>query len=195
MTKIALVDLDGTLADYDGAMAFHYAKLIGPGELNYEEACNRYGRMSLPDHIWERCQLIKSRPGWWKNLPLLQAGDEIVCVLQQLGYEIHIATRGPTGHPQAWTEKFEWVKSRMPFVKAIHITEDKSVLRGDVLIDDWPSYCDSWAQRNPNGLVVMPAHDYNTHCKYFRFDPNNTEMKTQLTLLLKNHENKAKTNN
>lgn len=188
MSKIALVDLDGTMADYDGAMEAAYDRLVLPGELGYRAACEKYGRMSLPDPLWERCQLIKSRPGWWRNLPMLQAGDQIVDILRHLGYEIHIASRGPTGHPQAWTEKVQWVQDRMPFVKAIHITEDKSMLHGDVLVDDWPSYCDKWIQRNSRGLIVMPAHDYNSHCSYFRFDLNKADMRAQLRQLLKQQE-------
>lgn len=186
--KIALVDMDGTVADYDGAMESAYSKLILPGELDYRGACATYGRMTLPDPIWARCQLIKSRPGWWRNLPVLQVGDQIVLILRQLGYEIHIATRGPKDHPHAWSEKVEWVRQRMPFVKAIHVTEDKSAIRGDILVDDWPSYCDKWQARNPDRLVVMPAYDYNVGCPYFRYELG---MQAQLEQLLKDHENKA----
>jgi len=174
--------MDGTVADYDGAMSASYSRLIGPGELTYLEACNRYGRMTLPDFIWNRCQLIKSKPGWWRSLPMLQVGDQIVNVLQQLGYEIQIATRGPANHTQAWSEKIEWARDRMPFVKAVHVTEDKSSIQGDILVDDWPSYCDKWQAKNPNGLVIMPAYDYNVGCPYFRYELG---MQTQLENLVR----------
>lgn len=170
--------MDGTVADYDGAMSIAYSRLVAAGELNYTEACNRYGRMSLPDYIWNRCQLIKAKPGWWRNLPMLQVGDQIVHVLRQLGYEIHIASRGPADHPHAWSEKVDWVRARMPFVKAIHITEDKSLIWGDILVDDWPQYCSRWKERNPNGVVIMPAYDYNVGYPYFRYE---IDMQAQLT--------------
>ncbi len=182
MQKIALVDMDGTVADYDGAMESSYNRLILPGELTYRAACAAYGRMTLPDPLWERCQLIKSRHGWWRDMPMLQVGDQIVCVLRRLGYEVQIATRGPKDHPRAWAEKVQWVRKHMPVGTVVHVTEDKSMLRSDVLVDDWPSYCDKWKAKNPDGLVIMPAHDYNHGCPYFRYELG---MQAQLETLLK----------
>ena len=167
--KIALVDMDGTLVDYDGGMSKDYAKLMGPHDLSYENACDTYGRMSLPDHLWNRCQVIKSVPGWWENLPKLKAGFEIAEVLIQLGYEIQVASRGPTGHPQAWAEKVRWVQKNAPFVTKTHITEDKSRLSADLLVDDWYDYCTRWLANNPNKLVIMPAHSYNRPCPFYRY--------------------------
>lgn len=182
MNKIALIDLDGTLADYDAALEASYDELIDRRELSYSKACSLFGRMTLPKHIWNRCQLIKSKPGWWRSLKVMPVGVEIMLALSQLGYDIHIASRGPKLHPQAWTEKLEWVKANVPLAKAVHLTEDKSRLNADILVDDWPSYCDDWQMANPDGLVIMPAHDYNKNCPYFRYEIG---MRTQLLELVK----------
>jgi hypothetical protein len=32
---------------------------------------------------------------------------------------------------------------------------------GKALVDDYPPYVEKWLKYRPNGLVLMPAHDYN----------------------------------
>ena len=56
---IALVDMDGTIADYDGAMQRDMAKLAAPEEPQEEIG---YGKPH-PPHIWERMKMIKERGG------------------------------------------------------------------------------------------------------------------------------------
>ena len=58
-------------------------------------------------------------------------------------------------------------------VKHIHITQDKSVHYGKVLVDDYPGYIEAWLEHRPRGLVIMPAHDHNkdfVHAQVVRYD-------------------------
>tara|TARA_Y100000310_G_C20512920_1_gene729762 strand:+ start:436 stop:588 length:153 start_codon:yes stop_codon:yes gene_type:complete len=41
------------------------------------------------------------------------------------------------------------------------ITEDKGIVYGKVLVDDYPCYIKRWLENRPRGLVIMPAHSYN----------------------------------
>lgn len=163
--RIALLDMDGTLADYDAGLARDYDKIIDDEELNYAELMQRFGdRDKLPQYIFERRQLITSQVGWWRNLPKLDVGFEIVSVLDEFHFDFHVATKGPSSKPQAWKEKVEWVREHLPEA-SVHVTEQKSLLYGKVLVDDWPPYVESWLQWRPRGLVVMPAHNYNKDMK------------------------------
>lgn len=160
--RIALVDMDGTIADYERAMERDYDKLISPGDLTFQEASTTYGKDDWPDHLWSRRDVIQRQPGWWRNLERLAVGFEIIEVLRHFDFELNIATKGPSSKSNAWAEKLEWVREHLPHTN-VHITEDKSLLYGKILVDDWPSYASAWLRHRPRGLVIMPAHHYNEH--------------------------------
>ena len=126
-----------------------------------EAARLRYEGKEWPPHLWTRIQTIYGRVDWWYNLEPLQVGHEIVETLVDRGYEIHVATSGPSAHPRSWMEKYQWVRDFFPRADAVHVTRDKSVIAGQILVDDWPDYISKWQSYNPGGLVVVPAHHYN----------------------------------
>jgi len=163
MRKIAIVDMDNTLVDYTEGMRLEYDALCSPNEENYEAAKKRYEGKEWPDHLWQRIQTIYGRVDWWYNLEPLSVGFEIVEVLKSRGYEIHVGTSGPSDHPRSWMEKYQWVKDFFPKADAVHITRDKSILGGQILVDDWPDYITKWQDYNHGGFVVVPAHHYNKH--------------------------------
>jgi len=165
--RIALIDLDGTVADYDGQMREDLKKLESPEEGEYLSL----GPGKHPDYIEARMKLIKKQPGWWKNLPELPRGMELVGFLRALGFSLHVLTKGPYNTTAAWTEKVEWVRKHIPDAQ-ITITEQKGMVWGLLLVDDWPDYILPWLKHRPRGLVIMPAHPWNegfTHPNVFRY--------------------------
>lgn len=170
--RIALIDMDGTVADYDGAMQTAYNRMRAPDEMPYWDATRTYGRDEWPEHLWARIDAIKRQIGWWRNLPSLHVGFEIVNILRDFDFKFHIATQGPSTKSQAWSEKVDWVREYMPYAD-VHVTENKSLLYGKVLVDDWPPFGLDWLKHRPRGLVIMPAHHYNKdvdHPQIFRYD-------------------------
>lgn len=156
---IALVDMDGTLADYSGAMKRDLERLRSPYEPPLE------GPIELLEaqlHLVERMRLIKLQPGWWSGLPMIRRGFQVVNVLRDMGFSIHVATKGPHRNSAAWMEKVEWCREKLPYA-SVHITEEKSLLYGKVLVDDWPPYVEEWLRWRPRGLAVVPAYEYNAH--------------------------------
>lgn len=155
---IALVDMDGTLADYNGAMTRDLAQLADPevladlGDLDFLER---------KPHMKARMDLIKRQPGWWAGLAKLPQGFQILDILRQLEYRIHILTRGPKTNINAWTEKAAWIRQHVPDYKGLTITLDKSLVYGKVLVDDWPPYVKGWLKHRPRGLVIMPDQPWN----------------------------------
>ena len=167
---VALVDMDGTLADYAGAMFRDLEKLRSPGdgqlageELDHLEK----------DSFWKaRMDLIKRQPGWWLNLEPWKPGFEILQMLRRIGYRIHILTRGPKNNHVAWGEKVAWVRNHVPDAHGITVTLDKSLVYGRVLVDDWPPYIEGWLKHRPRGLVIMPDQPWNqdyTHPQVIRY--------------------------
>lgn len=173
-SKIALIDMDGTLADYDGQLE---QDLLGVAP-NDRERVTRERRAT---------------PGWWEKLPLIQRGFDVTQTLHEMGFRIVILTKGPYRDTHAWSEKVCWCRDRLPkeWNIQVTITEDKSLVYGQVLFDDWPVYGTGWLQQRPRGLLLVPAHRWNDleksypesmHSRILRFEtpPSREEIEQRL---------------
>ena len=163
---VALVDLDGTLAGFHIALAEAMAPFAGL--LDHNATAREYAE-----------DLIKRQPGFWRNLPPLPLGMEILRFLRALDYRIHILTRGPKRKPPAWTEKVEWVHAHLGAETSIHIAHDKALVYGRVLVDDWPAYIKPWLKHRPRGIVIMPAQPWNedfTHPQVLRYGEDTSQL-------------------
>jgi len=171
---IALIDMDGTVADFDGAMRTKLAELAGPRERKDPETLDR-----LRKEPWmaARRSLIKSQPGFWRNLKPLFEGMEVVRLMRQIGFRLVVLTKGPHQTTGAWTEKVEWAREWITDA-GVCIVDDtdsgKGLVYGKVLFDDWPAYIESWLKWRPRGLVIMTDQVWNrdfTHPNVVRFSP------------------------
>lgn len=163
---VGLVDMDGTLCDYDGTMTRDLAALRGPGE-----------PPATGDEGWLRAReaMIRRQPGWWRGLPRFQLGFDVLAELQARQFEVHVLTKAPASTPSAWSEKLEWCQQHLPGVP-VTMTMDKGLVYGKVLVDDWPPYVERWLAWRPRGLVIVPAHAYNagfSHPNAIRYDGRN----------------------
>lgn len=141
---LALLDMDGTLADYDASIRDAMFSNRELQALGLDKARH----------------LISAQPGFFLNLNPMPDGFLIMEGLRALGFSFHVATKGPRSKPLAWTEKLLWCDKYLPGIP-VTITSDKSLIRGDVLVDDWPPYVEAWLHANPNGLAIMPLRSYN----------------------------------
>lgn len=169
--KIALFDMDSTLCDFDGAMRRDLTKLAAPDEHP------RYMYDEKIPHIEARRDVIKKQPGWWLRLERLECGFDVLKMCQEIGFSIHVLTKGPYKAPVAWGEKAQWCREHLPGIP-VTITEDKGLVYGRVLVDDWPDYIASWLAFRPRGLVIVPAHSWNEHLVHpniIRYDGSNKD--------------------
>lgn len=175
---VALFDLDGTLADFEGAMKAKMQELATPGEQAFYQ-----DQEAEPQHIKARRRAIKRQPGFWSGLVPLQLGFMVFDACITLKYQINILSKAPgtMSGLNAWSEKAEWcykhLGDRYPKLDfSISLVQDKGLHYGRVLTDDWPSYILRWLTWRPRGLVIMPAADYNEafeHPNVIRFDGTN----------------------
>lgn len=171
MTKpIAFFDMDGTLFDLNGRIIEELEKMRFPDEPPLTSPWS--------DQPWlkARRESITRVPGFWENLPRFELGWDVLEIAKSLGYEIHILTKGPSTNPAAWMEKLACIRTHLQRNVTMHITEDKSIHYGRVLVDDFPGYVEPWLKYRKRGLVIMPAHDYNADFKHpnvIRYDGTN----------------------
>lgn len=181
--NIALIDLDGTTADYDKSMKEKMNLLKSPNEINYDDQYD-----DVPSYIEARRKLIKNQPGFWRNLPCLELGFDIVEFLIQANFELVVLTKGPKRVPAAWQEKVEWCVKHLPEA-SITVTTDKSLTYGKILVDDFPDYFLNWLKVRPRGLVIAIAHPWNAdvqHSNVIRYDGSNLNQITDAIYAAKN---------
>ncbi len=112
MNKI-FVDMDGVIVDFDRLV--EETGLSGP--------------------------VLKKVKGAYRCMKPIPGAIEAVRELIEMGYEVWIATKPPTGIAHAYSEKVEWIMEHLPELKRhIIITHDKGLLgdEGDFLCDDRP---------------------------------------------------------
>ncbi len=114
MSAIVYIDMDGVLCDFEGA---YYRDLAAYPEIEFPQ----------------------SRKGFYENLtPIDGSQDAMQYLLEAKEIEPYILTAPSIYNPLSYTEKRLWVENYLGFdwVERLIISPDKSLLRGEVLIDD-----------------------------------------------------------
>jgi FMN phosphatase YigB (HAD superfamily) len=182
--KIALIDMDGTIADFEGQLRKDLDKIRNPQEWSFlsvdkngEYENNVFQIMKDHSFIKERVRTITKTYDWWERLEPIPTGLKVVEMLQDVGFECQILTKGPWNKLNAWTEKAKWCRKYLPKLK-ITVTEDKSIVYGRILFDDFPEYVEPWLKNRPRGLNIMLENCSNlnfTHTQTHKIKQNSTE--------------------
>ena len=178
---IALIDLDGTLADYDGEMKRQQALLASPNEPPFTDRYDEGGEE--PPYIEARRKMIQRQPGFWKGLKKLPLGFDVLTQLRVAEFELHILTKGPQNNGMAWMEKLEWSREHVSDA-IVHVSGRKSLVYGRILVDDYPEYFEGWLKVRPRGQVICLPCAWNEayakggskeHPRVLRYDGTNLD--------------------
>jgi FMN phosphatase YigB (HAD superfamily) len=166
---ICLFDLDGTLADFDAAMKRDMSALAAPGEPESPPE-----REDEPTHLALRRRMVKRQPGFWRNLAPINLGISLFREAVRMGYRTAVITKAPRTNFPAWSEKVEWSHAHLLKIDPelqVNLVEDKGLVYGKALVDDWPPYVEAWLAHRPRGLVILPDRPWNqglVHPRVFR---------------------------
>jgi 5'(3')-deoxyribonucleotidase len=166
---VALIDLDGTLANYDKAIRMALESIRHPNEPTIDPE-----DLHDDDKAWlrNRKKLIRCTPNFWRNLETIPRGFEVLDALRKLDFRLMVLTKGPSTATNAWTEKILWCREHLPDAQVTVTEGDKGSVAGHVLFDDWPPYFRGWLTARPKGLVIMLDHPHNEgfeHPNVFRY--------------------------
>lgn len=136
-----LVDMDDVLADFDAEFlkrwrARHPEKMYVP----LEERKTFYVKESYPQDLQPLVSEIYLEPGFFREMMPVKGGVDAVKTMQQMGLEIFFCTSPLYVYKNCVLEKYEWVDHHFgsEWVNRIVLTRDKTLVKGDILIDDKP---------------------------------------------------------
>jgi 5'(3')-deoxyribonucleotidase len=135
--RIICVDMDEVIADALGEHLHRYNRdfreRVTPGDLE-----GRWLWDFVPPERQQALSEYLMSEDFFAVLRVMPHAQRVLERLQSR-YEIYIATAAMEV-PSSFNAKFEWLKKYFPFIPASHIVfcGNKSILRGDYLIDDNP---------------------------------------------------------
>jgi 5'-nucleotidase len=157
--KTVLCDIDCVVADLLGpwlaAYNAEYAQDVRIEDVSSWDlgACVPHG-----DEVY---QIIR-RPGFFASLPLLGGAKEGLEELLEKGNDVYLVSAAYSA--SAFSEKFDWVRKHLPFMKdRVFLTDGKTpkgLIRGDVLIDDGPHNLIDFKERNPKSMAIAAFYPY-----------------------------------
>jgi len=138
---IILVDTDNTLADFDAAFLNNWIEKY-PNEvfIPVEERKNFHALHDYPEHLREKVYELYHSKGLIRELPPVKGGIVAVHEMLEKGHDVRFCTSHLFEYDPCVIEKYEWIEEHFDktFVDRIILTRDKTLIRGDLLIDDKP---------------------------------------------------------
>lgn len=159
-SKIILLDVDGVLADFTGAV-LQWGNLI-TGLDRRPADVTRYGQLFelYPEEARVKIEGIVSSEGFCSKLEVYKGAKEGVAKLRELG-RVYAVTS--PWHSKTWCYEREWwlrAHFSMHNQDIIHARE-KHLVRGDMLIEDHPFKLAMWQRVNQEGLALLVDAPYN----------------------------------
>lgn len=162
---IILVDIDGVLADFEEGFAKEWKKKFPQhSQILFKKRKTFYLADTSPDGLGKEIQSILSSPGFFKNLDIISGGKEALKKMETLGHKVIICTSPISNYKNCVLEKYHWIEKNLGFkwTKRIIMTKDKTLVFGDILIDDKPEHI---GLRKSAWKHVLFDAPYNQHVK------------------------------
>ncbi len=163
--KIILIDMDGVLADFEkGFLQAWQKKFPHHPHVPLEERKTFYLMESYPGGLEKEIESIFSAPGLFENLNIISGGKGALAKMKALGHEVFICTSPFSKYENCILEKYHWVSKNLGYewTKRIIVVKDKTLIYGDILIDDKPEHS---GLKKPKWQHVLFDAPYNKHIK------------------------------
>ncbi|XP_039595261.1 5'(3')-deoxyribonucleotidase, cytosolic type-like [Polypterus senegalus] len=167
-TVRVLVDMDGVLADFETSLYKNYRSRypdepsIEPNDRRGFLAGDQYAAIR-PD-LRPKIASIYETPGFFLNLEPIPGAIEAMKEMSNLkNTDVFICTSPLMKYEHCVQEKYTWVEKHLgpEFVERLILTRDKTVVWGDLLIDDKDRI--TGVEPNPSWEHIVFTCCHNTH--------------------------------
>lgn len=149
--KIILIDQDGVLANYHKRFleiwkAEHPEKIW----VSLEDSTEHDTEKNYPPEYRDVIEEITVRKGFFGSFEPMPGARGALEILLALGHDVRICTAPKRDHTFCVPEKLAWIDKHFgrKWTERTIITRDKTLVHGDILIDDKP---------NVGGVVCQPS--------------------------------------
>jgi 5'-nucleotidase len=136
-----LIDMDGVIADFDGEFLQRWRKRH-PDKLYYplEQRTEFYVIDQYPEELKPLVAEILLEPTFFRDMLPMDGAREALLEMDVMGHEVFICTSPLSTYQNCVLEKYQWVENILgaTWVNRIILTKDKTLIKGDLLIDDKP---------------------------------------------------------
>ena len=159
-----LVDMDGVIADFDSEFlqrwrSRHPDKLYIP----LEARKTFYVKDSYPEELKPLVAEILLEPSFFRDMLPMPGAKAALEEMRARGFEVFLCTSPLSTYNHCVLEKYEWVEKVLgpAWVRQIVLTKDKTIIKGDFLIDDKPAI--TGAVDPPEWEHILYDRPYNRH--------------------------------
>ncbi|MFC4242634.1 hypothetical protein ACFOYW_04550 [Gryllotalpicola reticulitermitis] len=154
---ICLVDLDNTVVDFFGHLD------AGLARLHPDQPLHDRSRFVIWGDDVDRNAAIRdviTEQDFFATMPVYDGARDALIQMQRAGISVVVCTSPMTSNPMSWSAKAAWVRRHLGqrFVEALAIAGDKTLVRGDVLVDDRVGLT---GRREPEWQQVFFTQPYN----------------------------------
>lgn len=139
---IFLSDLDGVGSEWDNHFDWHiqtnWAHVPGIPLKHERMSFNFYD--GQPPAVVEAIQAIMDHPGFYAELTPIDGWIDAMRAIKAEGHEVFIVTSPWLTNPTCAQDKLDWVAKHLGegWRERVIITKDKTLVQGDILVDDKP---------------------------------------------------------
>ena len=159
--KIILIDMDGVVADFS-AKLLKTAKERGYGEVDPSNVKSFKIHDEFPEKFHEGINNIISERGFYRDLkPIDGAIEGIQEMMEYSFFEVFFCTSPWNTSETCIRDKQNWLSQYFgkKILKRLVVTNDKTLVRGDYLIDDKPTI--KGVFDNPTWEQILFSQPYN----------------------------------
>jgi 5'-nucleotidase len=156
--KIILIDMDEVIANYSLSIKNFMKPYIG--HIEKENELWPYINKNLNHEHIKTC----TSPGFFRNLMVVPGAIEAVRSIKDEGYNIKFCST-PQVNSTSHSEKCDWIAEKFGIDMASNLilTHDKTLIRGDILIDDKVNI--KGLKPNTEFTHILFRTPYNEHAK------------------------------
>jgi 5'-nucleotidase len=154
-----LIDMDGVLANFADAYKAAWKAAGHPG-LDEWTKWDMFHHIPASHHhliVPAMCQ-----PGMFRELPVIEGAQAALAEMARLGHTFNVCTTPVFESEVCEAEKKAWLLAHFgrDVARRMILTQDKTVIRADLLIDDKPEIT---GELTPTWRHAVFAHPYNVH--------------------------------